>query len=296
MKKLVIGTRGSLLALKQAEWVRDKLLKKYPHLNISLLVIKTCGDHIQDSPLSKLGGEGIFVKELQEALLSGKIDLAVHSLKDVPIQLPKELKLAAILKREEWRDAFVSLKYKKMSEMKANAVIGTSSIRRKMQLLHTFPNLNLKILDIRGNVDTRLKKLKEGEVDALIMSAQGLKRLGWSQKISEFLDFVPAPGQGVLCIEISKRNSSLNRMLSFLNDPKTSQEVELERFFLKTLGGGCQIPLGVKAKMNVKRFFLKVFFATIDDQKNLEHKLKGNIKDAKLLIKKLAKECCDEKK
>lgn len=280
MKKLIIGTRGSLLALKQAEFVRGQLLKKQPYLNISLSIIKTLGDRNKD-PLTRIGakGTGIFVKEIEEALLRGDIDLAVHSLKDVPTQLPKGLEIAAVLKREEHRDAFISLKYKKMSDLPKAAIIGTSSLRRKVQIYHHFHNI--KVVDIRGNVDTRLKKMNEKKMDGIVMSAVGLERLGLSQRICEYLSFVPAPAQGALCLEVRKKDLKIKKLISFLNDSKSFQEVELERYFLKKMGGGCQIPLGIKVDCDVKSFFASVFIGSLDGQKILEHNKKGSLKNAK---------------
>lgn len=288
MKKIIIGSRGSLLALKQAEMVKSQLLVRYPYMQIDISVIKTMGDKILDSPLSKIGGKGIFVKEIEEALFGKKIDLAVHSMKDLPIELPKGLCVGAILKRGEYRDAFVSKRYQRFLDLPRGATVGTSSLRRRIQILKQNPTLH--VIDVRGNVDTRLKKMLQHKPDALVMSAVGLERLGLGNYIQEKLKFLPAVGQGALAIEIRKNDHQIKKMISFLNHPRSFLEVELERFFLKKMGGGCQVPIGALAKVQKKSFSMKAFIGSLDGSIILEHKIKGFLEDAHRLVRLLSQE------
>ncbi len=292
MKKCIIGTRGSPLALKQAHLVREKMIEKYPALDVSLSVIQTTGDKLMTSLLSAQD-KGMFVKEIEEALLEKKIDLAVHSLKDVPIEIPEGLDASLVLKRTESRDAFVSLEFKKIQDMPKDAVIGTSSLRRKVQLAHRYPTLTIK--DVRGNVDTRLKKLEQGVIQGLVLSAMGLERLNLQNKISEYLDFIPAVGQGALVLEIRKEDCRLKELLSFLHDEKTAQEVFLERLFLKKMGGGCQVPLGAIAFCEKKTFFMKAFIGSLDGKEILEHKVKGLFGDAETCVDSLSQTLLNRK-
>ncbi|MBI3019036.1 MAG: hydroxymethylbilane synthase [Deltaproteobacteria bacterium] len=285
MKKCVIGTRGSPLALKQAHFVREKMMKHYPKADISLSVIQTTGDKLLKSALA-LQDKGIFVKEIEEALLARKIDVAVHSLKDVPTEIPKELEASLVLKRTESRDAFVSFEFEKMKELPAGAILGTSSLRRKVQIRYAYPTL--AVIDIRGNVDTRLKKLEQGVVQGLVLSAVGLERLNLKNKIREYLDFIPAVGQGAMVLEIRKADHSLKEALSFLHDEKTAKEVFLERLFLKQMGGGCQVPLGALARCEEKEFFMKAFIGSLDGKHFLEHKIKGLFVDAEKEVSSLS--------
>ncbi|MCX7793018.1 MAG: hydroxymethylbilane synthase [Thermodesulfovibrionales bacterium] len=254
-RKIVIGTRGSKLALWQSEWVRHELLKLNPDLQIELKKIKTTGDKILDVPLAKVGGKGLFVKEIEDALLSREIDLAVHSMKDVPTLLPGGLHLAAICKREDPRDAFISplrdskFRYKSFKELPHGARVGTSSLRRACQILSIRPDL--KIIQLRGNVDTRFRKLDEGQFDAMILAAAGIKRLGWEHRITEILPVeisLPAIGQGAIGIECRIDDEFINSLVRPLNDYKTSIAVIAERAFLKRLEGGCQVPIAAHAR------------------------------------------------
>ena len=286
MKKCVIGTRGSPLALKQAYFVRDHILHAYPKADISLSIIQTTGDRLLKS-LLPIQDKGIFVKEIEEALLAKKIDVAVHSLKDVPIEIPRGLEASLILKRTEYRDAFVSIEFKKIQDMPAGALLGTSSLRRKVQLRHRYPHLN--VVDLRGNVNTRLRKLREGVVQGLLLSAAGLERLNLQHAINEYLDFIPAVGQGAMVLEIRQADHSLKEALSFLHDEKTAKEVFLERLFLKKMGGGCQVPLGAHAQCDKKEFFMKAFIGSLDGQQILEHKVKGLFDDAEHSVDSLSR-------
>ena len=285
MKKCVIGTRGSPLALKQAHFVREEIVKKYPKADVSLSIIQTTGDKLMTSLLSA-PDKGVFVKEIEEALLAQKVDVAVHSLKDVPTEIPKELEVAIVLKRTESRDAFVSIEFKKIKELPAGAIVGTSSLRRKVQIRHAYPML--QVVDIRGNVDTRLKKLEQGIVQGLVLSAVGLERLNLQNKIGEYLDFIPAVGQGAMVLEIRKADHSLKEALSFLHDEKTAKEVFLERLFLKHMGGGCQVPLGAIAHCEKKEFFMKAFIGSLDGKQILEDNVKGLFVNAQKAVDSLS--------
>lgn len=256
MKKIVIGTRGSKLALWQSEWVKGELLKLNPGLQIELKKIKTTGDKILDVPLAKVGGKGLFVKEIEEALLRREVDLAVHSMKDVPTDLPQGLHLAAICKREDPRDAFISpmensrFKVQSLKDLPYGAKVGTSSLRRACQILSIRPDL--KIIQLRGNLDTRFRKLDEGQFDAMILAVAGVKRLGWQHRITEILPVeisLPAIGQGAIGIECRMDDEFINSLVQPLNDYKTSIEVIAERSFLKKLEGGCQVPIACHARL-----------------------------------------------
>ncbi|MCD6269407.1 MAG: hydroxymethylbilane synthase [Deltaproteobacteria bacterium] len=251
MKPITIGTRGSALALWQANWVKSELEREYPGIVVTLRVIKTKGDKILDVPLAKVGGKGLFVKEIEDALLAGEIDLAVHSMKDVPTELPEGLQVAINPPREDPRDAFFSNSGKKLSEMAKGAVIGTSSLRRIAQILHAFPHLETR--DLRGNVDTRLKKLERGEYDGIILAYAGVKRLGWSNKVTELIDpetSLPAIAQGALGIETRCDDDFTNQRLAFFQDATTALAVRAERSLLKTLEGGCQVPIAGHATVD----------------------------------------------
>lgn len=248
--KIIIGTRASKLALWQAEWVKSEIEKRNPGLEVALEKIKTTGDKILDVPLAKVGGKGLFVKEIEEALLARRIHLAVHSMKDVPTALPDDLHLKAITKREDPRDALISRDGKKLSGLAKGASIGTSSLRRQAQLLKTRPDL--KIVQLRGNLDTRLRKLDEGLFDAVIVAGAGLKRLGFAERITELLDpevSLPAIGQGALGIETRKDDEGTNALVLFFDHPDTSSCVRSERAFLKRLNGGCQVPIAAYATL-----------------------------------------------
>src|SRR5438093_443609 len=250
VRTLRLGTRGSALALWQANWTKSQLEQRWPALAVELVEIKTTGDKILDVPLAKIGGKGLFTKEIDEALLEGRIDLAVHSLKDVPFQLPEGIDFAAIPEREDPRDAFVS-NGPKLQELSAGARIGTSSLRRQVQLRHRFPALNLVML--RGNVDTRLRKLTAGEFDGIILAAAGLKRLGHEARITQILDddiMVSAVGQGALGIVCRSGDGATRAELQVLDHFETRTAVMAERGLLRALGGSCQVPVAGRAKLD----------------------------------------------
>ena len=256
VKKDIIGTRGSKLAIWQAEWVKSELLKLNPNLTVELNKIKTTGDKILDVPLAKVGGKGLFVKEIEEALLRGEADLAVHSMKDVPTDFPNGLHLAVICKREDPRDAFIApiqnskFKIQNFKSLPKGATVGTSSLRRSCQLLSIRPDL--KIEQLRGNLDTRLRKLDEGQFDAIILAAAGVKRLGWANRITEIIEpeiSLPAIGQGAIGIECRTDDEFINKLIFPLNHPETSVCVRAERACLKKLEGGCQVPIAAHARL-----------------------------------------------
>ncbi|QKF64486.1 hydroxymethylbilane synthase [Campylobacter corcagiensis] len=249
MKNLVIATRGSALAMWQSEFIKSEIEKKHG-INVELKSMKTKGDIILDTPLAKIGGKGLFTKELEESMLRGESHIAVHSLKDVPMVFPDGLKLAVVTKREDERDAFVSEKFASFDELPKGAIIGTTSLRRKMQLLMLRPDLEIK--NLRGNVNTRLRKLKEGEFDAIILATAGLKRLNLEAKFIVPFDkdkMIPAMGQGILGIEAVDEDSVLEK-IEFLMDEKALIESTIERGFVRVLEGGCQVPIGVNAEVS----------------------------------------------
>ncbi|MBI4699025.1 MAG: hydroxymethylbilane synthase [Nitrospirae bacterium] len=254
--KVVIATRGSKLALWQANWVKARLGELNPGVEIELLKIKTTGDMILDVPLAKVGGKGLFVKEIEEALIRKEADLAVHSMKDVPTDLPEGLHLASVCKREDPRDAFITkiqnskFKIQNFMELPRGAKVGTSSLRRSCQLLSIRPDL--EIVQLRGNLDTRMRKLDEGQFDAIILAAAGVKRLGLAERITEFLEpgiSLPAIGQGAVGIECRTDDEYINDILRPLNHPETSVCVRAERALLKKLEGGCQVPIAAYARL-----------------------------------------------
>jgi hydroxymethylbilane synthase len=246
MNAIRIGTRGSLLARAQAEWVGRKIRERYSNAKVESIVIKTTGDRLLMEAVQNLGGKGVFVKEIEEGLLRKEIDVAVHSLKDLPTETAPGLILAAIPEREDARDAFVSPDGP-LSALRSGARIGTGSLRRRAQILHYRPDL--EIVAMRGNIDTRLKKLDRGEVDGLIIAVAGLKRIGKADRISEFLApeiCLGAPAQGALCLE-ARASDPVVEMVSFLHDAEAAAEVTAERAFLRRLEGGCNLPVGARA-------------------------------------------------
>ena len=255
-EKVVIGTRGSKLALWQAEFIKSELTRRHPVLEVELNKIKTTGDKILDVPLAQVGGKGLFVKEIEEALLSREADIAVHSMKDVPTEFPDGLHLAVICEREDPRDAFMSqvqdstFKIQNFKSLPEGATIGTSSLRRSCQLLSIRPDLRIE--QLRGNLDTRLKKLDEGQFDAIILAAAGIKRLGLQKRITEILPFeisLSAIGQGAIGIECRIHDEFINDLIAPLNHSETSICVRAERAFLQRLEGGCQVPIAAHARL-----------------------------------------------
>lgn len=255
-KRIVVGSRGSKLAIIQSQLVMSELAKTHPHLQFELLPVTTTGDRRKHAPLEELGGVGVFVKELEDALSAGRVDLAVHSLKDMPTETPEGFRLAAVTERADPRDALVSSSGK-LAELPPGARIGTGSQRRAVQLLAQRPDLDVRPL--RGNVDTRLSKVSSGELDAIVLAAAGLVRLGLENTITEYLPpevFVPAVGQGALAIEIRARDDETAELVGHVNHEATWLGVTSERAFLKSLGGGCRVPIGALATVEGTRLHL----------------------------------------
>jgi len=303
LSELKIGTRGSQLALFQANWVKEKLVETHPNLKVTLIKIKTTGDQIQDAPLAKIGGKGLFVKEIEEALIQKKIDLAVHSIKDVPTELPKGLHLSVITKREDPRDVFISKDGRTLKDLPQGAKIGTSSLRRQAQLLH-FRN-DFELVSLRGNLDTRLKKLKTMNIDGIVLALAGVKRLGLEERITEIIPpeiSLPAIGQGALGIETRMDDEGVEGQIRFLNDPDSSIAVSAERAFLKKLEGGCQVPIAAFARTVRATLQIDGLVGTIDGKRLLRHHVEGTIEEAEslgiqlaeILLGKGAKEILDE--
>jgi len=265
MDKIVIASRESRLAMWQAEHIQARLQTLYPGLTVEILGMTTQGDQILDKTLSKIGGKGLFVKELEQALQQGRADLAVHSIKDVPMQLPQGFSLAAICEREDPRDAVVSTRYADLADLPEGAIVGTSSLRREAQVRARFPHLQVKPL--RGNVQTRLAKLDQGDYDAIILAASGLNRLGLGDRIRALLDpedSLPAAGQGALGIEILTERTDLAALLTVLNHAETHACVSAERSLSRALGGSCQLPLGAYATLDGEQLQLSGLLAHPD--------------------------------
>lgn len=274
--KIVIGTRRSPLALFQANFIKDEIERAHPGTSVELLKIQTTGDKITDVPLAKVGGKGLFVKEIEEALLDGRVDLAVHSMKDVPVALPEGLHLSVIPKREDPRDVFIGRRVKRLQDLPQGSVVGTSSLRREAQLKHY--RRDLKIQALRGNLDTRLRKLASGPFDAIILAAAGVRRLGLSSQISEYLDptlSLPAIGQGALGLECRIDDKHINGLLAPLNDPDTWDCVGSERAFNHRLEGGCQVPLAAHAHLDGAELILEGLVASVDGERVIREQTKG---------------------
>ena len=281
ISKLVIGTRGSKLALYQANLVKSKLETTYPTLEVVINVIKTKGDKILDIALSKIGDKGFFTKEIQDALHNKEVDIAVHSLKDLPTELPKGSQLGAILERANHRDVLVSVGGKKLADFTAEDKIATSSLRRKSQLLQM--NKQVQVVEIRGNVDTRIRKMNDGHCEGIIMAAAGIERLGLQEHITEYLNetqMLTAPGQGAIAIEIRKEDNEILEVLSVLNHEQSAICVTAERSFLNRLEGGCQIPFAAHATLDGDTLTVEGLVATLDGRKIQRAKIIGNSKDA----------------
>jgi hydroxymethylbilane synthase len=282
---LIIGSRGSKLALWQANWVRERLEALGSPCRLE--IIKTTGDKIADVPLAKVGTKGLFTKEIEEALLAGRIDLAVHSLKDLPTELPAGLRLAAIPPREDARDALVG---RRLEELAAGAKVGTSSLRRVAQLRAARPDLIIE--PVRGNLDTRLRKLGGGQYDALVLAAAGLKRLGWEDRIAEYLPesvMCPAVGQGALAIE-TREEGEAAQVCGQLDDACTRAAVEAERAVLRALGGGCQVPIGAHARLTGGQLRLLGVVVTPDGARIVRRESSGPVSDAVSLGTELGNE------
>ena len=295
MTNIKIGTRGSKLALTQTNFVADKLKKAIPDAEVEICVIKTSGDIMQDVSLLTIGGQGVFVKEIEEALLSEKIDLAVHSMKDVPGENPEGLIFAAILPREDVRDVLVSRNNIKLEFMPKGAKIGTGSQRRGAQIKALLPDVS--IVPLRGNIETRIKKIETENINGVILAAAGMKRNGLAEKITQFLPvetMLPAVGQGALGLQIRKDDTELAKACAALNDTTTAAEVAAERAFLRALGGGCRLPIAALGKLDGRMLTLEGMVAAPNGSTMIREKLSGTINDVEAMGKKLAEIVLDK--
>jgi len=291
MNKFIIGTRGSKLALWQSNYIKELLNKEYTDLPVILKIIKTKGDLIQDKALPDIGGKGLFTQEIETALLNESIDLAVHSLKDLPSELPLGLEFACTPEREDVRDAFVSLKWKNISDLPTGAVIATGSVRRKAQI-HAVRQ-DIEFTDLRGNIDTRLKKLENNDWAGIIMAAAALNRLGLKSKISEKLDadiYIPSVGQGAVGLEIKSSRPAVKKILKNINHPPTMLAVRAERRFMKVLEGGCSVPLGAWGREKDGKFYFSGFFAAPHRTKPLIKTVSGSPESALDIADSMAKD------
>ena len=287
--KLRIGTRGSKLALWQANFIKSELLSQFPDLDIQISVIKTKGDKLLDSPLSEIGGKGVFVKEIEESLLNNDIDIAVHSLKDLPSKLPDDLMIGAITKRQHPADATVSKNDVQLEELKPGSKIGTGSLRRKAQILNIYPEL--EIVPIRGNVDTRIKKLRTENLDAVVLAVAGLQRMGFESEISQIFDprtIIPAPGQGTIAVESRKDDRNTSKILSNISHLESLSESLLERSFLTQLGGDCNIPAGCYAKISADQISAVGFISDESGKNLIRDEIGGKTEEAEFLGSALA--------
>ena len=291
--KLKIASRRSKLAMVQTLWVKEQLEKNIPRLDVSIEAMATQGDKILDVALAKIGDKGLFTKELEAQMLIGNADIAVHSLKDLPTNLPKGLTLGCITKREDPSDALVVNKKNRIYQLEslpAGSIVGTSSLRRLAQLRYKFPHLNFK--DIRGNVITRIEKLDSGEFDCIILAAAGLKRLGFESRIHQIIPneiSLHAVGQGALGIECKSDNKEVLKMISVLEDKVSSQRCLAERSFLRELEGGCQVPIGVNSNIDNGQLYLTGMVASLDGERLIKDRVIGSINNHELVGKELAK-------
>jgi hydroxymethylbilane synthase len=289
IKNIKIGTRGSPLALRQSTWVREALSGHYPQLEFEIVVIKTTGDKVLDVPLAAIGGKGLFVKEIEEALLEKRIDLAVHSLKDMPGELPQGLKIGAVPLREDPRDVLISQDQCLLKDIPGRKKIGTGSLRRKAQLLHLRPDL--QIVPLRGNLDTRLKKMESEGLAGIILAAAGIHRMGLKDRISQYLDLdtsLPAVGQGALALEIREGDLRLQELVDAVHHEATALCTQAERVLLNRLQGGCQIPIAGHAWIQGQRIILKGLIAGLDGDKLIKDQLEGPLTDPTSLGIRLA--------
>ncbi len=293
-KQLRIGTRGSQLALWQANWVKETLVRRNPDLDVEIVKIKTTGDKILDVPLAKVGGKGLFVKEIETALLDNSVDLAVHSMKDVPTLLPDGLKIVAISEREDPRDVIISKEGRTLAQLQEGARIGTSSLRRQAQLAGYRPDLVMEPL--RGNINTRLKKLRDGQYDAIVLAYAGVKRLGWEGEVTQVLDtdiMLPAIGQGALGIEARGDDPVTLERILFLNHSETSLCVRAERAFLHRLEGGCQVPIAAYATTDNGTVTLTGLVAGVDGEKLIRMEVRSDEASAEEAGLELAEQILD---
>ncbi len=290
-KKITIGTRGSPLALWQAHWIKSQLESLHDDLTVDLVKIKTSGDKIQDVPLAKVGGKGLFTKEIEESMLRYETDIAVHSMKDVPIQFPPSLTLSVVTEREDPRDALISRKNLKLDDLPKGAKVGTGSFRRTTQLLHYRPDL--EVIPMRGNVQTRLNKLESEGLDAIILAAAGLIRLDMADHITEYIEpeiMLPGGGQGAVGIESRKEDLRTMNLIFPLDHEESHRALEAERSFLTRLEGGCQVPIGVYATIDGDSLHLRGLVGSLDGKQILKTERKGSVEDPRAIGFQLAGE------
>jgi hydroxymethylbilane synthase len=290
-RKIILGSRGSRLALWQANHVKKLLEDEYRDLSVAIKVIKTTGDKLTSTPLAEIGGKALFLKEIEEQIVAGKVHAGVHSLKDVPGILPPGLILSAVLKREDPRDVFISKKYDSLLHLPKKAKVGTSSLRRKAQLKNFRPDF--EIVPVRGNVETRLRKLIPGKLDAIVLASAGMSRLGMVTKITEYLPttlMLPAVGQGAVALEIRESDEAMRRLLDPLNDQETMIAVQCERAFLKALEGDCRAPIAAYAEVHGQNLKITGMIASPDGRELIRDRMEGNIREAVPLGDGLAKQ------
>jgi hydroxymethylbilane synthase len=294
VKRLIIGTRGSELALWQSNFVKSELRKLFPALDVELQIIKTLGDKILDSPLSRIGDKGLFTKEIDHALLDRTIDIAVHSAKDVPTLLPAGLTIGAVVEREDVRDAFIAhpaKNHRRFGDLPRHAKIATGSLRRRCQLLQIRPDL--EVIDIRGNLNTRLKKLATSDWDGMVLARAGVKRLGWEERIAEVLPvetMLPAVGQGALAIVIREKDEGVRELVQKLHHESTAVAVNGERAFLRFLEGGCQVPIGTYGRLEDGKFRLDALIGSLDGRRVVRGSIGGSPAESEALGIQLAKQ------
>lgn len=289
-EQIIIGTRGSKLALAQAGWVQAQLRGRYPQMEISLRIIKTTGDKILDVPLAQVGGKGLFTKEIEQALLDGGADLGVHSMKDVPTEVPPGLTIGVITAREDERDALISNRWMSLADIPLGGRIGTSSLRRRAQLLHLRPDLQIQSL--RGNVDTRIKKLADEQLDGIILAVAGLKRLGLAHLITSILpitQMLPAIGQGALGLEFRQQDTRMRKLLAFFDDPDCHVTLRAERAFLSRLEGGCQVPIAARGYLADGNLHLEGLIGSLDGNVLFREQIEGSPLEAESLGIRLAR-------
>ncbi len=286
---LVLGTRASKLALHQSEWFAEQVRRTAPGVTVTLKQIRTSGDKILDVPLAKVGGKGLFVKEIEDALLTEEIDFAVHSMKDVPTALPDRLAITCVPHREDPRDVLIAREGQRFVDLPPGATVGTSSLRRQAQLLQHRPDLRIEML--RGNLDTRIRKLREGAYDAIVLAAAGLVRLGWTEHVTEYLPVelsLPAIGQGALGIESRRDDAKVNDILARLEDRSTRTAVTAERALLHRLEGGCQVPIAAHATIEGETLHLRALVASVDGKHIVRGEQRGPVSSAEAIGTALA--------
>lgn len=291
-RKFTIGSRGSALALWQTDYVKTELEKRFPQAEFEVRIIKTTGDTILDTALSKIGDKGLFTKQIETALLNEEIDLAVHSLKDLPTTQPENLRIGAVSARETANDVFISTNYNSIADLPENAKVATGSLRRRSQLLNFRPDL--EIIEIRGNVPTRIEKFLESNLDAMILAYAGVHRLNLDSYVKQIIPteiMLPAVGQGVMAIEMRETDTEVAQMLHKVNDKQVESCITAERAFLRNLEGGCQVPIGAFAELDGEEIFLRGFVGNLSGAQIIRDEIGGNRRDAERLGIELAEKC-----